>query len=82
MTPRRYSFDGEMTTPAELARRITCYSEPWLGEALKAGCRSVMDLSVRYAAGKTRERAAGNRGSKLTKLRGFDIRRRLKPASK
>lgn len=78
----KYLFDGVEVTPAELARRVTCYSEPWLGAALKAGCRTVQDLAVRYAQGRVRERQGGNIGRKTTKLRAFDIRRRLKDSGK
>lgn len=62
---RRYKFDGQMVTVAELAERVTCYSERWLAEALKAGCRSVRDLAVRYYEGGQRKRAGevqGRRG--------------------
>lgn len=72
---KRYMFEGEMVTPAELSRRITAYSKPWLGEALKAGCRSVRDLAVRYAAGEVRHKAGGQRGKRKMALRGFSIRR-------
>jgi hypothetical protein len=75
MAEKRYSFDGEMVTPSELARRVTAYSRPWLGEALKAGCRSTRDLAVRYAAGVTREKAGGRHGKRKTALRGFSFHR-------
>lgn len=59
---RRYSFDGQMVTVAELAERVTCYSESWLAEALRAGCRSVRDLAVRYYEGGKRRREGEDRG--------------------
>lgn len=65
-----------MVTPAELSKRITAYSEPWLGAALKAGCRSVRDLAVRYAEGKRRELVGGRKGHKSLKRRAnLDFRR-------
>lgn len=81
MSPRRYRFDGEMVTATELSRRVTCYSKTWLGEALKAGCKSIADLSLYFAEG-ARRKAKGNRaGRKATSQhRPLDCRRRhLKP---
>jgi hypothetical protein len=69
MAPRRYSFDGEMVTAAELSKRVTCYSEAWLGEALRAGCRSIRDLAVRYYESGLRRKQGERRGHK--KLRRF-----------
>jgi hypothetical protein len=77
MKPRRYSFDGEMVTVAELALRVTCYSEPWLASALKAGCRSVMDLAVRFHAQGQAGRLKRLPGDRH-RLRNFDTKRRLR----
>jgi hypothetical protein len=69
-------FDGELVSPSELAQRITAYSENWLRRALQAGCRSVQDLTQRYAAGSQRERIAGKKGKLKTAQRhAFDCRR-------
>jgi hypothetical protein len=74
MAEKRYRFGEDMVTAAELARRITCYSEPWLAEALRAGCRSVFDLAVRwYENGKRARRARAP--SVKHRLRSFDTRR-------
>lgn len=65
-TGPKYPFEGQEVTPAELAKRCTCYSAPWLAEALKAGCRSVRDLSMRYAEARKRERLGGDKGKRKT----------------
>jgi hypothetical protein len=65
MKPRRYSFDGEMVTVEELSLRVTCYSEPWLASALKAGCRSVMDLAVRWHQSGLRQLRGQQGGARL-----------------
>jgi hypothetical protein len=51
-----FTFDGQQVTVAEVAARFTCYSRSWLAEALKAGCRSSLDLSRYYQQGRMRQR--------------------------
>jgi hypothetical protein len=71
---KRYLFDGVMVTAAELAERVTCYSEPWLAEALRAGCRSVMDLAIRFHRNGQRAHRA-RAPHQRHRLRSFDTRR-------
>jgi len=67
MAEKRYSFDGEMVTPAELARRVTMFSKSWLGEALRAGCRSVPDLHAYARRRQSNQRKGNLLGSKKTR---------------
>lgn len=44
---KQYDFDGELLTVAQLRDRYPAYSEGWIRDALKEGCRSLADFKAR-----------------------------------
>ena len=73
MTAKRYPFEGEMVTPAELSRRVTMFSKTLLGLALRAGCCSIAELHAYDARMRINHRSGCRKGARLSGLFNYTL---------
>lgn len=59
-----YLFEGRFQSASEIARRCPAYSYPWIGRALKDGCKTIEDLAKRWAKAQAKHRQTSIRRSK------------------
>lgn len=59
-------FDGVETTVGDLIKKYSAYSNTWVRDALKAGCRSHAEFTQRWQTNTARAQRLGGAAGKAT----------------
>ena len=62
-------FDGQDTTLRAVIAKYTAYSDVWIRQAVREGCRTGEDFARRWAANQARSRLIGGQGGKAATLK-------------